>query len=31
MRTPEARAGWGTALDRAAAYIAAIAAGEAGS
>lgn len=26
MRTPEARAGWGTAVDRAAAYIAAIAA-----
>nr|WP_275409872.1 SRPBCC domain-containing protein [Actinoplanes deccanensis] len=24
MRTPEARAGWGTALDRAAAYIAAL-------
>jgi uncharacterized protein YndB with AHSA1/START domain len=26
MRTPQARAGWGTALDRAAAYIVAIAA-----
>ena len=31
MRTPEARAGWGTALDRAAAYIAALAAEEAGA
>jgi hypothetical protein len=28
MRTPQARAGWGTALDRAAAYIASIAAKE---
>jgi uncharacterized protein YndB with AHSA1/START domain len=31
MRTPQARAGWGTALDRCAAYIAAIAAKETGS
>jgi uncharacterized protein YndB with AHSA1/START domain len=31
MRTPEARAGWGTALQRAATYIAAIAAPEVGS
>jgi uncharacterized protein YndB with AHSA1/START domain len=31
MRTPQARAGWGTALQRAATYIAAIAAPEVGS
>jgi uncharacterized protein YndB with AHSA1/START domain len=31
MRTPEARAGWGTALDRAARYIAALATAEADS